>query len=91
MPYIAQEDREYLSDIVKQFNAIEFENPGQVNYLITELLKAYTVTISNKVGYTTINEVIGILECAKQEFYRRIASPYEDHKISENGDVYNDK
>jgi hypothetical protein len=24
----------------------------------------------------------------KQEFYRRVAMPYEDSKIAENGDVY---
>jgi hypothetical protein len=39
-------------------------------------------------NYKHINEIIGVLECAKQEFYRRVAAPYEDTKIQENGDVY---
>jgi hypothetical protein len=34
------------------------------------------------------DEVVGVLECAKLEIYRRIAAPYEDKKIVENGDVY---
>ena len=28
-----------------------------------------------------------MLECVKQEFYRRLASPYEDECISKNGDI----
>jgi hypothetical protein len=31
--------------------------------------------------------VTGVLENIKQEFYRRIASQYEDKKILENGDI----
>jgi len=33
-------------------------------------------------------DAIGALECAKLELYRRVAAPYEDTKIAENGDVY---
>ena len=29
-----------------------------------------------------------MLECAKLELYRRVAAPYEDEKIDQNGDVY---
>jgi len=35
-----------------------------------------------------INEVIGVLECAKLELYRRVAAPYEERKRIENGEVY---
>lgn len=31
---------------------------------------------------------VGAIECAKMEFARRVIFPYEDRKISENGDVY---
>jgi len=31
--------------------------------------------------------MIGVLECVKQEFYRRKVAPYEDIKIIENGDI----
>ena len=33
--------------------------------------------------------LVGVLECAKLELYRRLAAPYEDLKIEDNGDVYN--
>jgi hypothetical protein len=31
--------------------------------------------------------VLGAMEAAKLEFYRRIVSPYEDEKIALHGDV----
>ncbi len=31
---------------------------------------------------------MGALEGSKLEFYRRIAAPYENKKMKENGDVY---
>ena len=38
--------------------------------------------------YASINDVMGALEGAKLEFYRRVVAPYEDLKIIMNGDVY---
>lgn len=38
--------------------------------------------------YDTINDILGALEGSKLEFYRRIAVPYENVKLAENGDVY---
>jgi hypothetical protein len=37
--------------------------------------------------YFHLNKAIGVLECIKLEFYRRVAAPYEDLKIKEAGDV----
>jgi hypothetical protein len=34
-----------------------------------------------------MNDIIGVLEAAKTEFYRRIIAPYEDIKIQDNGDM----
>ena len=38
--------------------------------------------------YQTMNDIIGALEGAKLEFYRRVVVPYENDKIEQNGDVY---
>ena len=78
MPYIKQEDRLGPTMIA--------ETPGELNYLITTLVNEYIVQKGLK--YATLNEVVGVLECAKLELYRRIAAPYEDGKCDENGDVY---
>jgi len=79
MPYIKKEDRERAR--------INPMNPGELNYAITILINNY-MEDRGGVSYTVINEVIGVLECAKLELYRRLAAPYEDKKIEENGDVY---
>lgn len=38
------------------------------------------------VGIIPLNNIV-CHRCAKQEFYRRVLSPYEDKKIKENGDI----
>lgn len=58
---------------------------GELNYCITRLMIEFC---HNNLSYVDINDVIGAVECAKLEFYRRMAVPYEDQKILENGDVY---
>jgi hypothetical protein len=82
MPYIPQEDRWDLRPV----SSSRALSPGELNYQFTELCKLYLRT--NGTSYGRINDVIGALEGAKQEFYRRVAAPYEDEKIKENGDVY---
>jgi hypothetical protein len=56
---------------------------GVLNYCITRICSS----CSGEVSYKKIALITGVLENVKQEFYRRIASPYEDKKIIENGDV----
>ncbi len=80
MPYIAKNEREILLE-----GLIDPANPGQVNYLITYAVDKYIT--QQGLSYTSINEMIGVLECAKLELYRRVAF-YEDKKMEENGDVY---
>lgn len=61
--------------------------PGELNYAITMLIKGY-VCGEHPASYTTFNEVVGAIESAKLEFYRRIVVPFEQGKMVENGDVY---
>ena len=63
-------------------------HPGTLNYIITRLCDYWTKDIDGKANYERYNAVIGVLECAKQELYRRQIAPYEDEKCEENGDVY---
>jgi hypothetical protein len=62
------------------------ETPGELNYLISTLINEYI--LREGLNYATLNSIVGVLECAKLELYRRIAAPYEDEKCDENGDVY---
>lgn len=82
MPYIKQERRDAISA-----GDAKPQNAGELNFAITVLVDNY---LQDKGGirYTYLNEVVGVMECAKLELYRRIAAPYEDKKITEAGDVY---
>ncbi|GMQ95184.1 MAG: hypothetical protein BMS9Abin13_296 [Patescibacteria group bacterium] len=86
MPYIAQKRRDMLDAHIKKIaELIDMEQrAGELNYTITKLMLA----LAGEARYKDINELIGALEAAKLEFYRRKAAPYEDAKIKENGDVY---
>lgn len=81
MPYIAKKDRKRLEKIT-EFPA----TAGELNYLLTTMIAQYTKR--KGLSYQTINDVVGALEGAKLEYYRRIAGPYEEKKVKENGDVY---
>lgn len=82
MPYIEQKRRDALDPMWDTPN-----NAGELNYVITKLLLKY-IDVHSPLSYQLINDVLGALEGAKQEFYARIARPYEDQKILSNGDVY---
>ena len=79
MPYIKPEDRTDNAELHPS-------NAGELNYAITMLVLSYF----NRAGgrYQQINDILGALEGAKLEFYRRLAAPYEDEKCKANGDVY---
>ena len=84
MPYIATPDRPKHQ---KAIDKIPFINsPGELNFLLTLICKKYWTERSG--NYQTFNDIIGALECCKQEFYSRVVAPYEDEKIKENGDVF---
>jgi len=85
MPYITQEKRKDLDGVIKVSH--DPANAGELNYNITKLVHTYILENPNKLNYDIINEVIGVLECAKLEMYRMIAGPYEDKKKNLNGNI----
>lgn len=80
MPYITQGDRDALDAGMRTP-----DTAGELNYMITRLLCRYVE--KEGISYARINDCIGACEGAKLEFYRRLAAPYEDTKIAQNGDV----
>jgi len=83
MPYIKQEDRKKFKFAEMEMTRIE--TVGELNYFITKACLSYLNT--KGMSYQICNDIIGVLTCAAQEFYRRLVVPYEDQKIHENGDV----
>ena len=96
MPYINKEEREELDPYIKEivdaikYTKIGLNNPndfknhlGRINYTFSRILSG----VMSSINYSNIAMATGVIENIKQEFYRRIASPYEDKKINENGDI----
>lgn len=80
MPYIKPEDRSNIrvGDWPK--------TAGELNFCFTELIIKYLKVKGE--SYQTYNDIIGALEGAKLELYRRKIVEYEDVKITQNGDVW---
>lgn len=87
MPYIDQSNRVKFDRVLEILPNIQ--TPGELNYFLTKILHSYVnnYALPNHITYNAINDVVGVLECAKLELYRRVAAPYEDVKIKANGDV----
>jgi len=86
MPYIEQGQRKPIDDLVR---LIKFKSDckiGIFNYLITRFMCSWIK--SKGESYTTYNELIGVLEAAKLELYRRLVSKYEDTKLASSGECY---
>lgn len=84
MPYIAQERRPAIDNAVSQLP--EDMTVGDLNYTITRILDR-EIKLKG-LSYTVCNNLLGMIYCVGQEFYRRVVTPYEEKKIAENGDAY---
>jgi len=80
MPYIRSIER--IDRIVNK----NLTGPGKLNYIISIHLNEYIK--EHGLNYQTLNDILGAVEGAKLEIYRRVAAPYENSKIAENGDVF---
>jgi hypothetical protein len=96
MPYINEDERKELDEAINHmveairnsksslYNPHEFANYlGRINYCFSRVIMGVMKTVS----YKNIAMATGVLENIKQEFYRRLASKYEDDKIISNGDI----
>lgn len=84
MPYIKQEDRPKFDEHIKALSDV-IACAGDFNYVISRL----GINLIERLGgrYDNHNTVIGAMECAKLELYRRRTGPYEDNAITKNGDI----
>jgi hypothetical protein len=87
MPYI-HPDRRVALDYVVEPLIDRLGNlgsgAGDLNYVISRLVGSVFVRAPR---YITIALITGVLTNVKQEFYRRVAAPYEDRAARDNGDI----
>lgn len=91
MPYIIQTKRDVLDpaidNLLDAMRELESDDPmndtgGNINYIITRLLKR---CYGQK--YSEMAQAVSVLEMCKLEYYRTVASPYEEQKRYDNGEV----
>lgn len=92
MPYLPPKFREELDQqceigqITRYFESLDDQNfLGALNYLVYTIVRHYL--FKNGKRYSRLAGIVGTIHCCAAEIYRRIAAPYEDEKIEENGDV----
>lgn len=85
MPYIEQDKRREVDECINSLARV-IQDDGMLNYVITRLVSRYLAPDATW-RYHLVARAVGALECVKQEFYRRVAEPYEDRCIAKNGDV----
>jgi len=94
MPYIDETSRKVLdryiddlADVITNHSELDNENVmtvlGDLNYCMSRLIGQ----VMGNTSYAKIAMLTGVLENVKQEFYRRVAVPYEEEKIVQNGDI----
>ena len=81
MPYVTQASRDTVENSGPEL-------AGELNYAFTIIINDYLKR--HGLSYARVNDVIGAIECCKLELYRRLVGPYEDVKIKQNGDVYDE-
>jgi hypothetical protein len=97
MPYVKREYRaaldptigELASRIADLARTIPDETgfAGLLNYACTSLAMQVLESRFGHIRYGTIATVTGVFKNIADEFYRRVAAPYEDRQIRINGDV----
>lgn len=99
MPYVKKEYREKMDPtinaLIKELEQLQVDwgpvvTAGNINYAVTRILKHFYGYVDGHdvtTNYAKINNAIGVLSCIQQEYYRKVAAPYEEQKEFENGSV----
>src|SRR5271167_4353338 len=95
MPYITQAQRndfdKFIVPLAREIKekSVSSSQDGNMNYSITKLIgEVFGIAPSGRqLRYHEWNSIVGFLECAKLELYRKCVAPYEDVKEDENGPV----
>lgn len=89
MPYVDRASRERIIHSDQHGANIrldEIRTVGEVNFAIAVIARHYLAHHGTR--YATFNDLIGALEAAKLEIYRRLVVPYEEDRMQHNEDVF---
>lgn len=83
MPYISPENQKEFDALISEIAKADIKTAGELNFLFTKLAVRYIAT--NGLRYQQMNDVMGALDGAKAEFFRRVVAPYENQKAYDAG------
>jgi len=92
MPYVTQTLRDEIDEeiihLVRRLKVLaqDKQRAGVLNYTITQILTTF-YQLPHKQSYAVYNELVGVLESCKLEFYSTFVSAYEELKSQENGPI----
>lgn len=92
MPYIKKQFREkYIKstdDLISILKKVPLDKvDGELNYIITRILKRVYINSDYEECYFNYNRMTGLLFSIWGDLNRRKIGPFEDKKRNENGDV----
>lgn len=97
MPYIKPESRDRLDDSINELarRIVDISRQeegdgafaGLLNYSCTRLALEVVRLRFGHIKYWLIAIVAGVFSNVAGEFYRRLATPYEDKQIKSHGDI----
>jgi len=82
MPYIKQENRKDMNEIVELMANKPIRADGDLNYILYRFCRE-----NIKPSYNNYKNFCGELRQCATEIERRILAPHEDSMIQKNGDV----
>lgn len=84
MPYI---DKKSKSRLLPQLESIFCDSEGELCYAVSVLMMEFCKH-REPLNFSTLNSAIGAVRYAANHFEDRILKPYEQQKMRENGDIY---
>lgn len=97
MPYVKPEHRTALDPAIRELSRAivdlartmpeETAFAGLLNYACTSVAMQVVDGRFGRLRYGAIATLTGVFKNIGDEFYRRVAAPYEDRQIRANGDV----
>ncbi len=82
MPYIKQNERSAMDQIVNMMDDWGVQADGDLNYILYAFCKRYV-----KPSYNNYKNFCGELRQCATEIERKLLGPYEDLKEKENGSI----
>ena len=82
MPYIKQEERENMDNVVEEMMIAGVKADGDLNYILFKYCKKFIGP-----SYNNYKNFCGELRQCATEIERKLLAPYEEEKEKQNGSI----